>query len=66
MQNEYYYKNKLENVIEKYINDITKDDNEFGFISNDMARNMTEAAQLILKQNKSTNEYFEKEDLLKP
>lgn len=59
MQNEYYYKLKLGKLIDKYLDDITSEDNELGWIPDEMSKNMAEAAWLILKQNVETNEFIE-------
>jgi len=61
MQNEFYYKSKLNNAISKFIEEITLDDNELGFISENMTLIMTEAAWLIVKQSVDTNDYFNSE-----
>lgn len=61
MQNEFYYKSLLANAINKVMEEITNDENELGYISENMTAHMTEAAFLILKQNMDTNEYFNKE-----
>jgi hypothetical protein len=65
LQNEYYYKNLLSVKMSEFIEEITQDDNELGWISENMESNMTEAAWLIVKQNVDTNNYFKKEDMLK-
>lgn len=65
LQNEYYYKSLLSNAISKFIDKITVDENELGYISENMISHMTEAAWLILKQSVDTNIYFKKENLLK-
>ncbi len=59
MQNEYYYKLKLASVIDKFVNEITNEDNELGWIPEQLVNNMTEAAWLILKQNAETNQFIE-------
>ena len=61
MQNEYYYKSELNNAIETWLEKMTAEDNDFGYIPANMAQNMTEATWLIIKQNIDTNKYFETE-----
>lgn len=61
MQNEYHYKKKLESAIDKFINQITNEDNELGWIPDGLVMNMTEAAWLILKQNIESNKFIEQQ-----
>jgi len=63
LQNEFYYKSLLVRKIEEFVSDITSEENELGYISENMVSHMTESAWLILKQNVDTNEYFNKEVL---
>jgi hypothetical protein len=65
IQNEFYYKSLLHNKIEKFINEVTKDDNELGWISNNMVANMTEAAWLVIKQSIDLTDYLETEGVVK-
>ena len=64
LQNEFYYKSLLQNKIAAFLEEVTLEDNELGYISDNMVSNMTEAAWLVLKQNVDTNRYFEKEGML--
>lgn len=65
LQNEFYYKSLLQKKITEFIEEVTQDDNELGWISENMEITMTEAAWLIVKQNVDTNNYFKKEGMLK-
>jgi hypothetical protein len=60
-QNEFYYKAELKKAISKWLQKITSDDNDLGYIPDEIEDNMTEAAWLIMKANKDCNNYFEKE-----
>ena len=64
MQNEYHYKLKLKTAISKFLESITQDDNELGYIPSEMENNMTEAAWLILKQNYNLNKVLESENIV--
>lgn len=66
MRNEYYYKQELENLMEHFIDKETDNQSDFGWVSNNLARNMANAAFAVLKQNLDLNDYFTKEDMLKP
>ena len=60
MENEFYYKSELQNVIEKFLNkEASIDNNEFGYIPDALSKNMAEAAYLVLKQNAETNIFIE-------
>ena len=62
-QNDYYYKKLLQNKIDEFLAEVTQDENELGYISENMNINMTEAAWLIIKQNFDTNKYFNEQVL---
>lgn len=64
MQNEYHYKLKLEKAINKWLESITQDDNELGYMPEEMVKNMTEAAWLVIKQNHDLNQYFLSENII--
>lgn len=64
-QNEFYYKANLKKAINLWLNKITSDDNDLGYISDNIVDNMTEAAWLIIKQNKDLNNYFEGQQMIK-
>lgn len=64
MQNEYHYKLKLEKSLNKWLESITQDDNELGYIPDEMVKNMTESAWLIVKQNYNLNQYLVKENAI--
>lgn len=58
MENEYYYKHELEKAIDKVVAEIAEDNaSNLGWVPENMVRNMTEAAWLILKQSKESGEF---------
>ncbi len=59
-QNEYYYKNRLLTKMNEFIDKDLSDDHDLGYLSENLAVHMAEAAYLILKQNQDVNEYIEK------
>lgn len=65
MQNEYYYLSALEQNIEDFLQKETLDDNEFGWVPENIARRMAEAAFAVLRSNKELNDYLDKEGLIK-
>lgn len=64
-QNEFYYKSKLVAKMEEFIGKELSDDHDLGFLSDNLAINMAEAAYLVLKQNKDVNDYMDQNSLLK-
>lgn len=60
-QNEFYYKARLNKAIGKWLDEITNDDNDLGYLPEEIVNTMTDAAWLIIKANKDCNNYFEKE-----
>jgi len=65
MQNEWYYKSELSIVIQDWLDKETLEENEFGFISSDLANHMTEAAFSVLKYGSSLSVAIVEQDLLK-
>jgi hypothetical protein len=56
---------KLENAIDKWLEDITKDDSSDIWLPEDLTIRMVEAAELIWDQNKTTQEWLIREGILK-
>jgi len=65
MENEYYYRNQLQGIMETFIENETTDHSDFGWLSNDIAKNMADAAFIILKQNLDLNKFFKENDMIK-
>jgi hypothetical protein len=65
MENEYYYLNELELLMEKFITDQTKTGPEFGWLPPLINRRMAEAAYAVLVNTKELNDFLEKEGQLK-
>lgn len=63
MKNESYYKAELESLIHDWIERETLEDNEFGFIGDDIEIRMAEAAFAVLAYGRSVSDYLEKEQL---
>lgn len=64
-QSEYHYKAGLKSAIDKWLDKVTINDNDLGYIPDELVDNMTEAAWLIIKQNKDLNNYLEQQNMLK-
>lgn len=65
MQNEYYFKSILRKKISEATEQMFTDNHDMGWIPENIEDGMTEAAWLILSQNKATNDWLEKEGHLK-
>lgn len=63
MENEYYYLHKLEELLETFLNKESTD-GEFGWLPDNLARRMAEAAYAVLKNSKEVTDYMERENLL--
>ena len=61
MDNEYYYKSELESVINDFLEKETMNESDFGWMSNNLAKNMADAAFAVLKQNLDVNDFFKEE-----
>lgn len=64
MENEYYYRNELEKLIDKWIEKETLTDNELGYIAKDLAKRMADAAFSVLQYGVSLNEFFKEENMI--
>ena len=61
-QNEFYFKAQLLSKIEEFLSE-ELGDHDLGYIPDNIAQNMTEAAWLIIVANKDLNNYFEREKI---
>jgi hypothetical protein len=63
--NDYRLKDVLKSKIAEAIEEMTADDNDFGWIPDGVEVTMTEAAWLILEQNRQLNIWLTKQEYLK-
>ncbi len=63
-QNEYYYKQKLKEKIDKFFDDELCGDHDLGYLGYNTQDLMVEAAWLILMANKDLNDYMESQNML--
>jgi hypothetical protein len=63
--NDYKLKDCLRQKIAEAIEEMTADDNYFGWIPDDVEVTMTEAAWLILEQNRQLNNWLKDQGYLK-
>lgn len=58
MQNEFYYLNELELMMDKFI-ESNSNEGEFGWISDTLAKRMAQAAFATLQANKEASDYVQ-------
>jgi hypothetical protein len=63
--NDYKLKDILKSKIAEAMEEMTQDDNDFGWIPDDIEITMTEAAWLILEHNKQLNQWLTGQGYLK-
>jgi hypothetical protein len=67
MENEYYYRQNLQNAMNDWLLQETDDDqHELGWIPDELHKRMADAAFAVLIQNIETQEWMEKETLSNP
>lgn len=64
-QNDFKHKSILQEKIAAAIEEITMEDNDFGWMPDNVEITMTEAAWLILEQNRQLNNWLESQGYLK-
>lgn len=64
MNNEYYYLQQLHNKMDQFIEEEYAG-NDFGWMPDNLAKRMAEAAFAVLKNNKEVTDYLEREGELK-
>lgn len=64
MQNEYYYLNELELRMDSFIDD-NAIDSDFGWLPDNIAKRMAEAAFAVLQNSKEVTDYLQREGHLK-
>lgn len=63
--NDYKAKDILRNKISQAIEELTQDDNDFGWLPDNVEVTMTEAAWLIIEHNRQLNEWLKEQGYLK-
>lgn len=64
MQNEFYYLNNLEVAMQNFLEEEGNNDNELGWVPDELSRNMAIAAFTVLKHNYHLNEFMKKEGII--
>lgn len=64
MQNEHYYRQELKNKMDEFIED--NQENEFGYVGENAAKLMADAAWSVLMSSKDVQDYLIEQGELKP
>lgn len=64
MNNEYYYLQELQNRMDQFI-EVECTQGVFGYMPDNLAKRMAEAAFAVLKNSKEVTEYLNREGVLK-